>query len=210
LSNWIKNNDVGWRGKDAAQNIGKKFVTDLTSALWYVDSRSVETLNQKFKIPEIFNEFFGRSHPENYKNPRPKFNSEELIQQSKKILNYVELNWMLQSRFNWLKEPLLKFGEILAKYSEYLDHQQIRSKEIKNSLTPIVNEMEAGSIEIFSANVWRDPTKIKKKIITVNFIHIVKTVVYQLKIEREGARKKNLQSQVNGKMLKLLIVIIKF
>uniref|UniRef100_U9TKM5 Uncharacterized protein n=1 Tax=Rhizophagus irregularis (strain DAOM 181602 / DAOM 197198 / MUCL 43194) TaxID=747089 RepID=U9TKM5_RHIID len=154
LSNWIKNNGGGWKGRDAAQSIGKKFVTDLTSALWYIDSRSVETLNQKFKIPVIFDEFFGRSQPESYKSARPKFNSDELIQQNKKILNYVKLSWMLQNRFNWLKESLYKFGEILAKYSEYLDHQQIRSKEIKNSLTPIVNEIEVGSIEIFSANIW--------------------------------------------------------
>ncbi|PKK58257.1 hypothetical protein RhiirC2_796605 [Rhizophagus irregularis] len=154
LSNWIKNNGGGWKGRDAAQSIRKKFVTDLTSALWYIDSRSVETLNQKFKIPVIFDEFFGRSQPESYKSARPKFNSDELIQQNKKILNYVELSWMLQNRFNWLKESLYKFGEILAKYSEYLDHQQIRSKEIKNSLTPIVNEIEVGSIEIFSANIW--------------------------------------------------------
>ena len=68
----------------------------MASALWYVDSRSVETLDQKFKIPTIFYEFFGRSFPENYKSTRPKFNSEELTQKSKKILNYIELNWMLQ------------------------------------------------------------------------------------------------------------------
>ncbi|PKY58409.1 hypothetical protein RhiirA4_449266, partial [Rhizophagus irregularis] len=162
LSNWVKNNGGGWKGKDAADSIGKKFVTDLASALWYVDSRSVETLDQKFKIPVTFYEFFGRSFPENYKSSRPKFSSEELTQQSKKILNYVELNWMQQSRFNWLKESLAKFGEILAKYSEYLEHQQIRSKEIKNSLIPIVDEMEAGSMEIFSANIWRNPANINK------------------------------------------------
>ena len=162
LSNWIKNNGGGWKGKEAAQNIGKKFVTDLASALWYFDSCSVKTLDQKFKIPIIFFEFFERSFPENYKSSRPKFNSEELIQQSKKILNYTELNWMLQSRFNWLKEPLTKFGEILAKYSEYLEHQQIQSKEIKNSLSPIVDEIEAGTIEIFSANVWHNSTNKSK------------------------------------------------
>ena len=69
---------------------------------------------------------------------------------------------MLQSRFNWLKESLTKFGKILAKYSEYLEHQQIWSKEIKNSLSPIVDEIEAGTIEIFSANVWHDPTNKSK------------------------------------------------
>ena len=113
-----------------------------------------------FKIPEIF-EFFGRSFQKIIK-------VQELIQQSKKILNYVELNWMLQSRFNWLKEPLIKFDEILAKYAEYLEHQQIRSKEIKNSLSPIVDEMEAGSIEIFSANVWRNPDNINKYLLLTN------------------------------------------
>ena len=46
LSNWIKNNGGEWKGKDAAQNVGKKFVTDLTSVLWYVYSCSVETLDQ--------------------------------------------------------------------------------------------------------------------------------------------------------------------
>lgn len=162
LSNWVKNNGGGWKGKDAADSIGKKFITDLASALWYVDSRSVETLDQKFKIPVTFYEFFGRSFPENYKSSRPKFSYEELTQQSKKILNYVELNWMQQSRFNWLKESLAKFGEILAKYSEYLEHQQIRSKEIKNSLIPIVDEMEAGSMEIYSANIWHNPANINK------------------------------------------------
>ena len=116
----LKIRSGGWKGKDSAQNVRKKFVTDLASALWYVGSRSVNTLDQKFKIPKIFSEFFGRSLPENYKSSRPKFSSEELIQQSKKILNYVELNWMLQNRFNWLKEPLIKFDEILAKYLEYL------------------------------------------------------------------------------------------
>jgi hypothetical protein len=65
------------------------------------------------------------------KSLSPKFSSEELIQQiqqSKKILNYAELNWMLQSRFNWLKEPLIKFGEILA---EYLEHQAINKFEVR-------------------------------------------------------------------------------
>jgi len=75
---------------------------------------------------------------------------------------------MLQNRFNWLKESLIKFGEILAKYSEYLEHQQIRSKEIKNSLLPIVDEMEAGSIEIFSANVWRNPANTSKYYLLTN------------------------------------------
>ncbi len=32
---------------------------------------------------------------------------------------------MLQSRFNWLKNLLTKFDKILAKYLEYLEHQQI-------------------------------------------------------------------------------------
>ena len=52
LSNWIKNKGGRWKEKEFAQNVRKKFVTDLASALWYVDSRSVKTLDQKFKISD--------------------------------------------------------------------------------------------------------------------------------------------------------------
>ncbi len=55
LSNWIKNNGGGWKGKEAAQNIGKKFVTDLASALWYVDSCSVK--NFRLKVQDSYNFF---------------------------------------------------------------------------------------------------------------------------------------------------------
>ena len=50
LSNCIKNKGGGWKRKESAQNVRKKF---LASALWYVDSRSIKTLlDQIFKIPD--------------------------------------------------------------------------------------------------------------------------------------------------------------
>ena len=70
-----QNNGGGWKGKDSVQN-AEKFVTDLASALCYVDSRSVD---EKFKIPVIFSVFFGRSLPENYKNSRHFFFHDCLI-----------------------------------------------------------------------------------------------------------------------------------
>ncbi|RIA85974.1 hypothetical protein C1645_829978 [Glomus cerebriforme] len=38
LNELIRTSGGGWIGKDNANNIGKKFVSDLTKSIWYVDS----------------------------------------------------------------------------------------------------------------------------------------------------------------------------
>jgi len=53
----IKSNGGGWIGRDNANNIGKRFVSDLTKSIWY-DICSYKTLNDRFKIPALFTNFF--------------------------------------------------------------------------------------------------------------------------------------------------------
>jgi len=67
LCEWIKINGGGWIGRDNANTIGKKFITDLSKSLWHIDNCSYKTLNDRFKIPEVFINFFNRAHPESYK-----------------------------------------------------------------------------------------------------------------------------------------------
>ena len=64
LCEWIKTNGGGWIGRDNANTIGKKFIKDLSKSLWYIDNCSYKTLDDRFKIPEIFTNFFNRTHPE--------------------------------------------------------------------------------------------------------------------------------------------------
>ncbi|CAB4438172.1 unnamed protein product [Rhizophagus irregularis] len=132
-------------GKDNANNIGKRFVSDLTKSIWYVDICSYKTLDDRYKIPALFTKFFDRAHPERYKKSRS-FNSEELQNHYKILINYIELPWMEKPKFAWLKEPLLLYATNLLKYAEYLINQRAITAENQNSLTPIVDEGKAGYI----------------------------------------------------------------
>ncbi|GES80815.1 kinase-like domain-containing protein [Rhizophagus clarus] len=68
LCELIKTKGSRWIGKDNANVIGKKFITDLSKSIWYIDSCSFKTTDDKYKIPEIFTIFFNRAHPENHKH----------------------------------------------------------------------------------------------------------------------------------------------
>jgi len=161
LNELIKSNGGGWIGKDNANNIGKKFVNDLTKSIWYVDICSYKTFNDRFKIPALFSNFFDRAHPEKYKNSRKSFNSEELQRHYKVLINYIELPWMGKPKFAWLKEPLLLYANNLLKYAEYLINQRVITARNQSSLTPVVDEGKAGYIEIFNENTWRKPEIVK-------------------------------------------------
>jgi hypothetical protein len=157
---WIKKNGGGWIGIEMANNIGSKFVKDLTNAIWYVDKCSMKTLNDRYKIPSLFEEFFGHADPQKHKHARPSFNSQELEFFSINLTSYVELPWMLKSNFSWLKESLNNFAEILMEYAEYLENKKISSAKNKHSLIPIVNEDVSGFIKIYPKNSWRNPSLI--------------------------------------------------
>ncbi|CAB5349206.1 unnamed protein product [Rhizophagus irregularis] len=145
LNELIRSNGGGWIGKDNANNIGKKFVTDLAKSIWCVDICSYKTFNERFKIPALFTNFFDQAHPEKYKSSRRSFDSEELQRHYKILMNYIELPWMEKPKFAWLKEPLLLYANNLL-----------------NSLTPVVDEEKAGYIEILDENTWRKPEVVKE------------------------------------------------
>ena len=155
LCEWINTNGGGWIGKDNANTIGKKFVTELSKSIWYIDSCSFKTMDDRFKIPEIFTNFFNRAHPENHKHARLSFNSDELNNLYKILINYLELPWMSKPKFSWLKGPLRIYINNLLKYSDYLIDQKATTLKNQNSLVPIVEEGKAAYIEILNANSWR-------------------------------------------------------
>ena len=69
---------------------------------------------------------------------------------------------MKSQRFHWLTESLIKYASDLSKYADYLLSQWVRISENQKSLTPIIDELSAGSIEIIQPNVWRTSEIIKK------------------------------------------------
>ncbi|CAG8752522.1 5637_t:CDS:2, partial [Rhizophagus irregularis] len=155
LNELIRSNGGGWIGKDNANNIGKKFVTDLAKSIWCVDICSYKTFNERFKIPALFTNFFDQAHPEKYKSSRRSFDSEELQRHYKILMNYIELPWMEKPKFAWLKEPLLL-------YANNLLNQRVITARNQSSLTPVVDEEKAGYIEILDENTWRKPEVVKE------------------------------------------------
>ncbi len=60
---------------------------------------------------------------------------------------------MKSQRFHWLIESFIKYASDLLKYADYLLSQWIRISENRKSLTPIVDELLARSIEIIQPNL---------------------------------------------------------
>src|SRR6266542_5049819 len=136
ITNLIKNNGGGWFEKDVAENIGKKFVIDLANAIWYVDIRGFNTFNQKYKVPILFENFFDRANPSNYKNAHPKFDFDNLQVLNRKLMNYSELSWMKSQRFHWLIESFIKYTSDLLKYADSFS----RSIHVDSSIFLLIDD----------------------------------------------------------------------
>ncbi|RGB42604.1 hypothetical protein C1646_750790 [Rhizophagus diaphanus] len=64
-------------------------------------------------------------------------------------MNYVELPWIENPKFAWLKEPLLLYANNLLKYAEYLISQKDITARNQSSLTPELEYWEPVNINQF-------------------------------------------------------------
>lgn len=95
---------------------------------------------------------FDRAHPVSHKKARRSFNSDELQNFYKILINCLELPWMSKPKFSWLEGPLQIYTNNLLKYAEYLIDQKATTEKNQNSLIPIVDEGNAAYIEVLNAN----------------------------------------------------------
>ncbi|RIB29082.1 hypothetical protein C2G38_2156325 [Gigaspora rosea] len=93
---WIKKENCGWIGLNMAETVGKPFIQDLTNVLWYIDGCNSDTFTQRYNLPK-------------------------LNEHSECLLKYATYPWMTRPPFStFLKKPIIKLGEDLSKYAEYL------------------------------------------------------------------------------------------
>ncbi|CAI2177629.1 2241_t:CDS:2 [Funneliformis geosporum] len=76
--------------------------------------------DNRYKIPALFTRFFDRAYPKKYKKSRRPFNSKQLQNYYKILMNYIELPWIEKPKFALLKEPLLFYTTNLLNNAEYL------------------------------------------------------------------------------------------
>ncbi|CAB4374062.1 unnamed protein product [Rhizophagus irregularis] len=147
---WIKNNNGGWKGKIAAESMGKSFVNDLLNAIWYVDTCGVEKMKGRaIHPPKEFEEFFYRSDPSSYKNARPNFDYDCLNRYANLLFGYLNAPWMENSQFTWLYPIVEKFTKCLNEYSTYLNVQRIEISENHQLEIPIRSIDDSISVKVY-------------------------------------------------------------
>ncbi|PKK57168.1 hypothetical protein RhiirC2_858327 [Rhizophagus irregularis] len=159
--------------------IGKKFIKELSDALWYVDKCGYKTFNDRYTIPVKFFQFVGRFDPVREKKSYLLFTYDELNFHSQNMTAYLEMSWINHPCFDFLKPPLVKFASDLQKYAEYLLKKTVQTKKNHDSMIPIVNEGDAGKLKIILPVMFRNPaiiTKYKELINAVEFADYWETI----------------------------------
>ncbi|CAB5367427.1 unnamed protein product [Rhizophagus irregularis] len=159
--------------------IEKKFIKELSDALWYVDKCGYKTFNDRYTIPVKFFQFVGRFDPVREKKRYLLFTYDELNFHSQNMTAYLEMSWINHPCFDFLKPPLVKFASDLQKYAEYLLKKTVQTKKNHDSMIPIVNEGDAGKLKIILPVMFRNPaiiTKYKELINAVEFADYWKTI----------------------------------
>jgi hypothetical protein len=141
---------------------GKKFVRDLAEAFWYINKCEYKTFNDRFTIPADFLQFFNRYDPLRSKKGRPKFTYDELNYHHQNLSAYLKMSWIDHSCFSFIKPPLTKFTSDLINYANYLINKAEQTKKNHESMTPIVNEEDAGKLKIILPVMFRNPELVKK------------------------------------------------
>src|SRR6185312_11132970 len=103
---WILQHGGGWSSAEYANTQGKKFVSCLSEAIWYIDMHGHKKFEERsYHIPELFLGFFGRANPESYKASRKPFNAIELNLHCQALTLHTTLPWIFKPLFTWLREP---------------------------------------------------------------------------------------------------------
>ncbi|RIA85757.1 hypothetical protein C1645_741319 [Glomus cerebriforme] len=107
ILSYISSHKGGWTFD--AVSIGKKFIRELSDALWYVDKCGSKTFNDKYTIPVEFSQFVDRFDPVKDKKGRPLFTYDELNFHSQNLTAYFKMSWIEHPCFAFLKPSLIKF-----------------------------------------------------------------------------------------------------
>ncbi|GBC01660.1 hypothetical protein RclHR1_04280017 [Rhizophagus clarus] len=140
----------------------KKFIRELSNALWYVDKCESKTFNSKYTIPAEFSQFVDRFDPVKDKKGRPLFTYDELNFHNQNLTAYLKMSWIEHPCFTFLKPSLIKFANDLQKYAEYLLKKAAQTKKNHDSMKHIVNEEDASKLKIILPVMFRNPTIVTK------------------------------------------------
>ena len=133
---WLSKNKLGW-SKQYAESLGKDFVNDLSSALWYLDGKHTTLKDRSLAVPDTFAQFQGYNKPESYKKKKIDpldFSVNEISRVTSSLLNQTSKSYMKSLQWRGVCEAMLRLATNLEKYSTYLQKQSAEAKQNREML----------------------------------------------------------------------------
>ncbi|CAG8547306.1 20451_t:CDS:2 [Gigaspora rosea] len=151
----IQTSHRGWSSAEYANTQGKKFVSCLSEAIWYIDMHGHKKFEERsYHIPELFLGFFGRANPESYKASRKPFNAIELNLHCQALALHTTLPWIFKPLFTWLREPYNSLITTISNYVSFLQQQNKITTENHASTFPVRNIEDGIKVKIHQSNIF--------------------------------------------------------
>ena len=112
-----------WKWCDGGNTHGKRFISSLRDALWYVDGHHQTLEARSCAIPVPFNTFTGYNTPEKSKHRKRQagnLSADVLMNHVQVLKEFLITSWMQQQRWNELREIICALATVLEDYCSYM------------------------------------------------------------------------------------------
>ena len=145
LVNFCNSQNLGWEEPDS---VGKKFITDLSNTLWYIDGHHRVLSSRSCDIPNFFSNFTGYNRPEKSKHRKRSISNlkrDKLLELASNLQEHVVSSWIQRHEWCTFRVALSNLIEAISLYASYLNVRNDAMKVCHSSSEP-VNFAEASNV----------------------------------------------------------------
>ena len=139
---------VGWT-PDVVDTIGERFLKQLTSTLWYLDSHHQKFSSRSIYLPKEFSGFQGFNDWKRKKIKQPVLTSPELECHIQALSRILSQPWIAKNEYSELKSLLDELVDGMYKYMNYLAKKNDEMKEahMGSAIRVVSNNLELHTIQ---------------------------------------------------------------
>ena len=135
LLEYLGHFSVGW-SKDCVETTGKRFVSSLRDALWYLDGQHGKFAERGLALPTRLLQFEGYNDWRAKKTKQPQLSQDKLTQHINTLSDTLLSPWMIREPFKPVLEDVEKLVECMNKYRSYLVDVCDRMNVLHHSVSP--------------------------------------------------------------------------
>ena len=132
---------VGW-SPDVVSSTGERFLRQLTTTLWYLDSHHGKFQSQNIPLPQALSPFQGYNDYKSKKEKQPRLSQDGLKSHMESLSAFLMQPWLSHFTFTPLREVVNKLADCMYKYMQYLQRHNENVKEYLQSTEPVRNPDE--------------------------------------------------------------------